>query len=247
VIRDYLEELLRLDRIEVVWPFHVKAMAEFGFERLLYGFTRFRATTGQVVSKDFLVLSNHSPDYLKPFIEDGMYFHAPMVRWSLENVGACSWGWMAENLDAMAPEELRVMEFNRRHGVTAGYSISFKDVSPRSKGAIGLVAKTGMSQADINAIWAVHGRDILLMNQIAHLRITSLPFIGPKTLTRRQREVLEWVGEGKMAQDIAVILGVSLATVEKHLRLAREALEAETTAQAVLKASLQNQIFVVET
>jgi LuxR family transcriptional regulator, quorum-sensing system regulator SdiA len=247
VIRDYLEGLLRLDRIEAVWPFHVEAMAEFGFERLLYGFTRFRASKSQFASDDFLILSNHSADYLEPFVEGGMYFHAPMVRWSLENVGACSWGWMAENLHAMAPEERRVMEFNRRHGVIAGYSISFRDVSPRSKGAIGLVARAGMSQAEIDAVWDLHGRDILLMNQIAHLRIAALPFIGRKTLTPRQREVLEWVGEGKTAQDIAVILGVSLATVEKHMRLAREVLEAETTAQAVLKASFQNQIFVMET
>ncbi|MFO7771946.1 MAG: LuxR family transcriptional regulator, partial [Roseovarius gahaiensis] len=34
-------------------------------------------------------------------------------------------------------------------------------------------------------------------------------------------------------------------TVEKHLRLARQALGVETTAQAVLKAALQNQMFVV--
>jgi LuxR family transcriptional regulator len=37
------------------------------------------------------------------------------------------------------------------------------------------------------------------------------------------------------------------ATVEKHLRLARESLDVETTAQAVLKASFQNQIFLLET
>jgi LuxR family transcriptional regulator len=36
------------------------------------------------------------------------------------------------------------------------------------------------------------------------------------------------------------------ATVEKHLRLAREALAVETTAQAVLKATMQNQMFVIE-
>lgn len=244
-LRDYLEELLRLDRIELVWPFHLEAMSVYGFDRLLYGFTRFRSATTQMTKDDFLILSNHSQAYLGPFVERGMYFHAPMVRWSFENVGACSWGWMAENLDALTPEEARVMEFNRKHGVTAGYSISFKDVSPRSKGAIGMVARNGLSQADIDAIWAEHGRDILLMNQFAHLRITTLPFIGRKTLTPRQREVLEWVGDGKTAQDIADILGVSLATVEKHLRLAREMLEAETTAQAVLKASFQNQIFVV--
>lgn len=246
MIQDYLEKILGLDRIEAVWAEHVRAMADYGFDRLLYGFTRFRTSPSQMASDDFLILSNHEPEYLGPFVERGMYFHAPMVKWSFENTGACSWGWMAENMDAMTADERRVMEFNRAHGVTAGYSISFQDVSPRSKGAIGLVARKGLEQSDVETIWTIHGRNILLMNQVAHLRISTLPFIGRKTLTPRQREVLEWVGEGKTTQDIAVILGVSLATVEKHLRLAREMLEAETTAQAVLKASFQNQIFVVE-
>ena len=57
---------------------------------------------------------------------------------------------------------------------------------------------------------------------------------------------MEWVGDGKTMADIAEIMGLTQATIEKHLRLAREALNVETTAQAVLKASFQNQIFVVD-
>jgi len=34
------------------------------------------------------------------------------------------------------------------------------------------------------------------------------------------------------------------ATVEKHLRLARKVLGVETTAQAVIRAAFQNQIFL---
>ena len=58
--------------------------------------------------------------------------------------------------------------------------------------------------------------------------------------------MLEWVGDGKTVQDTAVIMGLTPPTVEKHLRLARQALNVETTAQAVLKAAFQNQIFVLE-
>jgi hypothetical protein len=43
-----------------------------------------------------------------------------------------------------------------------------------------------------------------------------------------------------------VIMGLTSATVEKHLRLAREALAVDTTAQAVLKASFSNQMFVLD-
>ena len=53
-------------------------------------------------------------------------------------------------------------------------------------------------------------------------------------------------GDGKTTQDIAFLLGLTAATVEKHLRLAREALDVDTTAQAVLKAAFYNQMFVLE-
>ena len=43
-----------------------------------------------------------------------------------------------------------------------------------------------------------------------------------------------------------MLMGLTSATVEKHLRLAREALGVETTAQAVLKAAFANQMFVMD-
>ena len=85
------------------------------------------------------------------------------------------------------------------------------------------------------------------MNDILHLKILTLPYATPnRSLTPRQREALEWVGDGKTMQDIAVLMGLTSATVEKHLRLAREALSVETTAQAVLKAAFANQMFVMD-
>ena len=66
-------------------------------------------------------------------------------------------------------------------------------------------------------------------------------------LTKRQKEVLGWIGDGKTIQVTAILLGLTPATVEKHLRLARRALDVETTAQAVLRANFHNQIFLVET
>jgi LuxR family transcriptional regulator, quorum-sensing system regulator SdiA len=48
---------------------------------------------------------------------------------------------------------------------------------------------------------------IHLLNSAFHLKATSLPYTDVNPLTPRQREVLEWVGDGKSVQDIAVILG----------------------------------------
>lgn len=234
---------------EEVWAHLVDYCTRFGFDRLLYGFTRFRTANSFGDPKDLLILSNYGDDYVERFIDEGMYHFAPMVRWLAENVGSCSWRWIAEQAEAgnFTPEEMRVIEFNREYGLTVGYAIAFRDISVRSKGALGLVARDGISQYEADQIWQRHGREIAAVANLAHLKLVCLPYGGQRRpLTPRQREVLEWVGDGKTAQDIATIMGLTPATVEKHLRLAREALDVETTAQAVLKASFQNQIFQLD-
>ena len=248
-LRAYLKYLANCQNIESLWESHCQKMAEYGFDRLLYGFTRYRTLTSLGDPEDFVILTNHSRDYTDVFLGEGMYFHAPMVHWALENEGAGSWGVLGEmdRSKTLSAAERRVFEFNRKMGVVAGYSISFKSISARSKGAIALTAREGLDQEAVDAIWARHGDDILLMNNIAHLKILTLPYAAPgRALTARQREALEWVGDGKTMQDIALLMGLTAATGEKHLRLAREALAVETTAQAVLKAAFANQMFVLD-
>ncbi|MEC7965555.1 MAG: LuxR family transcriptional regulator [Pseudomonadota bacterium] len=245
----YLQALTNTQSIEELWDMHTRKMASYGFDRLLYGFTRYRTSTSLGDPDDFIVLTNHDPAYTDVFMGKGLYFHGPMVKWVLENEGAASWSILGEMLDqgALSDSEKRVLEFNRKMQVTAGYSISFKSISPRAKGAIALTAQADIPQEEIDKVWAEHGDEILVMNNVCHLKIMTLPYATPnQTLTKRQREALEWVGDGKTTQDIALLMGLTPATVEKHLRLARDNLNVETTAQAVLKAALQNQMFVIE-
>lgn len=246
---DRFVDLTNASSIEELWALHCDFAAQLGFDRLIFGFTRFRSETSLGDPNDFLILSNHDKAYLDRFIGDGFYRTAPMVRWALENDGSCSWSVLAEMMMAgtLTDAEQKVLAVNREHHVTAGYTISFRSVSKRTKGAIALTARPGVTQAEADQIWAEHGEAIILMSNIVYLKVLTLPYTPPnQSLTKRQREALEWVGDGKTMQDIAAIMGLTQATIEKHLRLAREALNVETTAQAVMKAAFQNQMFVVE-
>lgn len=248
-MKSFLHRLSNCQTIEELWDSHTRKMAEYGFDRLIYGFTRYRSSTSLGDPEDFIILTNHARSYTDVFLGEQHYVHAPMVNWALNHEGAGSWGMLSQMraTETLTAAEKRVLEFNYSMDVTAGYTISFKSVSARSKGAIALTAKPGMSQVEVDEMWAEHGADIHLMNNVAHLKILTLPYNGPKRgLTKRQREALEWVGDGKTMQDIAVLMGLTSTTVEKHLRLAREALAVETTAQAVLKAAFANQMFILE-
>lgn len=246
MIKQAMTALTQAASMEDLWSIHTEQMASYGFDRLIYGFSH-SLTPGWLGDPDDLViLTNHPPEYSEVFFRSGLYHNAPMVRWAVENEGACSWAHMFENASDLPPRAREVLEFNQKMGVQAGYTISFKAISARSKGAIALTAKRGLGQAAVDAIWAEHGEDILLLNNVAHLKLLTLPYEGARSLTTRQREVLEWVADGKTTQDIATLLRLTAGTVEKHLRLAREALNVETTAQAVLKAAFRNQIYVLK-
>jgi LuxR family transcriptional regulator len=243
-----LDDMVSARDVEDLWSLHTETMKAYGFDRLIYGFTRSGGVASVGNPEDSLILSSQTPEYMETFINEGLYHGAPMLRWALKNEGACSWRWMAEmeRNGSLTAAERRVMQFNKSMGVTAGYTISFPSVSERVKGAIALTAAFGMTQGDVDRIWESSGRAIMLINNVMHLKVQALPYAGRRRLTSRQREVLRWVGDGKSIQDIAVLIGRKPATVEKHLRLAREALEVETTAQAVLKAALNNQMYLLD-
>jgi len=244
----HLDRVNNASSVEGLWRLHLDAMASFGFDRLLYGYTRYRSGRSLGDPQDLVILTNLPSNYMRPYLESGLYTNGPMVRWALENDGACSWAWLDGQvaLGRFSQAELKTLEFNRKLGVTAGYTISFRSVSQRAKGGIGLCARPGLSQDEVDQLWTQHGPTITVMNNVFHLKLLTLPYSGARQLTQRQREVLQWVGDGKTAQDIALLMGLTAATVEKHLRLAREALDVETTAQAVLKAAFYNQMFTVE-
>jgi LuxR family transcriptional regulator len=231
---------------EELWALFLSIMADYGFDRVNYGFTRYLRDGSIGDVQDALFLSNHDRDTVREYFDMGFFMRTPMFRWVMQNTGACSWQWAEDQRAAglLSSDELDAMATARRMGIAAGYSISFAELSPRARGAMGLTATRGLCQHQVDERWAEVGEEILAICNMFHLRITHMPFrIRRRPLSPRQREALEWVAEGKTTQDIAVIMGISPAMVEKHLRLAREALDVETTAHAVAKATMLNHIF----
>ncbi len=241
-----LNRIAAASSIDDVWAIATEHFASLGFGRVNYGFTRFRHLKTIGDPDDALFLSTCDADYVQRYFRGGFYARTPVFRWAERSSGACTWTWVKEAYDAgkLSPDEAEAVRQNAAMGVTAGISISFPEVSSRSKGALGLIADAGLSHADVDRIFAFQREEILAVANMMHLTILHLPQLSRhRALSPRQREALEWVADGKTTQDVALLMGVSPAMVEKHLRLAREALAVETTAQAVAKGALLNMIF----
>ena len=67
----------------------------------------------------------------------------------------------------------------------------------------------------------------------------------PPTLSPREREVVQLVGEGETSKEIAVLLGVTLKTVETHRSNIMLKLQLHSTVELVLYA-VRNEIVHVQ-
>ena len=62
-------------------------------------------------------------------------------------------------------------------------------------------------------------------------------------LTQREREVLRWTAFGKTSDEIGMILGISARTVNFHVTMVLEKLEAVNKTQAVAKAVILDLLY----
>jgi LuxR family transcriptional regulator len=241
--------LLRIAEAETVadvWAAATGYFAALGFSRVDYGFTRFLHARNIGDPDDAIYLTTGNADHAARYFHNGFFARTPAYRWALAHSGDRTWKWIRDVYRAgqLAPDERAAVEYNMSLGIVAGVTISFPESSARSKGALGLTADAGLTVDQVEEIWERHRTEAMAVAHMMHLRLIQLPQpTQRRSLTQRQREALEWVADGKTTQDVAMLMSVSPAMVEKHLRLAREALAVETTAQAVAKASLLNLIF----
>jgi len=248
-VTEFLSLLTRIagaDSTGAVWDLACGRFRSWGFGRANYGFTRFKSDRSIGDPDDALFLTTSDAAYVQRYFRSKFYARTPVFRWAERNVGSCTWSWVKAAYDAgtLTPDEAETVRQNAAIGVTAGLSVSFPATSSRAKGALGLIADPGVDHAAVETIYAARKPEIEALAHMMHLTLIQLPIASRRrSLTVRQREALEWVADGKTSQDVALLMGVSAAMVDKHLRLAREALDVETTAQAVAKAALLNQIF----
>ena len=247
IFHERAERLINCKSIESLWQCHVENMATYGFDRLLYMASTLTRPGNWGDPSDRLVLTNYPAPVIDTFIGESLHRRTAKIPTPAEGPGAYSWrkSHLTENAPLNQAERAH-LSLCTKWKITAGYTIWFSDMRQRRKGVMGLCARIGLSQADVDRIWLEHGHEIHALCNILHLKALSLPSPDHRNLlTPRQREVLNGVADGLSTQELARKMGLSVGTIEKHLRLARQALNAETTANAIHKASELHQLFLL--
>jgi len=242
-LQDNVTRMIAAQSVETVWAIYANALSAMGWNKLLYGGTRMPANDRRIGDmRDALILQHGPQAYADIYFGEELYLHSPSYLWAATNTGFASWA-EAENsyTGPPRPEHLQILQLNAKFDVRGGYVGSLNETVRGMHGVIGMSPTAALNQAQTDAMWAEMGRDIEMLSNLLQLRIASLPIsLTRRPLTSRQRDALGWFAEGKTTQDIAEIMGLSTGTIEKHLRMARDALDATTTAHAVQKAMRLN-------
>ena len=233
-----------------IWDMLCRFFRDLGFAHVLYGYSPDSHGPNLGAREDYLILSTLQPAVLHELVHEGYYLMSATFQWALAHSGVASWSMTPEDCGvgpgfSVSPEGAAFFE---RNGLMHGCSIGFVNERTRGRGVMALIAPPDMPQPEVDVLLDRLRETIFAVAAVAHRCLSSLPYLpAGRRLTQRQREVLEWVAEGKTSADVAVIMGITVPTVEKHLRLARQSLGVETTAHALMRAAFLNQVFITST
>jgi len=138
----------------------------------------------------------------------------------------------------------RTTSTDRRHFVEAESGIGRQGLTLQIRGPYGERALFTIVSNDADHQWYrwryLHLRDFHLVAHYLHdraMKIAGLRSIpGMRPLSRRERQSLQGVADGRTPQQIAESLAISASAVHLYLRSARRKLNSATIAQAVGKA-----------
>lgn len=238
-------KIVRAENLVDAWSV-LKDFAKYcGFDHAIYATNRLRRKGVFGDRENSFILSDLPKDFMDVFWGEETYKFAPAAVWAAQNTGTISlkYGSDLYHSGALSGEQEKTQKRLMEAGVTSGFVVALHKKGASVASILGLI-NFGRSQEEADLLWQAESERIEAAAAIFHLKACSLPLpLKNRELTDRQSQVLEWIGQGKTMQETATILGISSATVEKHLRQARETLGVNTTTQAVLHAQINSQIF----
>jgi len=153
-------------------------------------------------------------DLVNRYVEERLYLSNPMLRHALNSVEPFHFDEVTGRNDLDAGERAFVGTACAL-GFRGGLGVQVFGPNGRN-GYCGLGLREGVTRLDPSGI-----RNFQWVCQLAHLRYCGMlqSAQGPMPhLSEREAEVLSWVARGKSNTSIAEILGISVHTVDAHLR-----------------------------
>jgi len=215
-----------------------------GFSSVIYDFAPVpRSHDGEMIVPNILRVRNVPESFVDLWCRDGYYRIDPVQQICLDCSIPFVWSHFVNDSSILerplTAEHAPVVSYLKETRLTCGATVPIHM-------ADGALATVTAIRIDSERDFAGEARQQLgTLSLLAHhlhgavySRLDrSARRSAAVTLTEREIECLRWAAEGKTAQDIAVILDRSVATVCLHLSNAARKLNAQNRAQAIARAA----------
>lgn len=173
--------------------------------------------------------------YLR-YLEQGHFLHDPCAAWCRHTARPFLWHQLPEL--RITARGRRVMEEAAEFGMKDGICVPIH--VPLSGPAV-VTAASDRIEVPPASFSLIETLCVHTFRTLGGLEEKDRAEQGP-LLTPREREILQWSADGKVADDIACILGITKNTVESHQRNIRDKLDAINVAHAIVKALRRQEI-----
>lgn len=174
--------------------------------------------------------ANYRPEWVEYYSRKGLHRIDPTLHYGRKSIAPVDW----DRLE-------RTAHFNSVFGQAPDFGVSDRGLTVPVRGPYGDFGLLSVTRDCGDGEWEKLKRKVMGDLQVAAVHMhdnvmqsdLSMATLHRPALSQREREILQWVAEGKSQQDIGDILSISHRTVEVHLRSGRSKLGALTTAQAI--------------
>lgn len=227
-MRRNLAKLERMRDFGEILAFVRDIAGQFGAVRQSYHFTPvFEAPT----SHNTVIAAEGFPmEWIALYDSENFLSDDPIPELTLEDGRFLTW----EQAMSRAEDSERVARYiSARYAHGLQYGIGMALFGPRNRTAYASFGfdedPAGMSEGKLALLHS--------LMQAAHMQICRLLDEQPRevTLSRREQQVLEWIGKGKSGTDIAAILGISHDTVRTYTRRIFDKLDVTDRVGATVK------------
>lgn len=229
---DFIEKTSKLATPRALFDEFTSAMALFGYTRIIFSVPRDEALPQE--DNRIGLMHNYPDDWQKYYAEKGFERLDPVLKAAGAYNYAFRWRTL-ERSHRLSERQIRFFRLGEEAGLRHGIGIPMSGDKAQIAGiAMASGERVDAVRSDLDLISAYCNQFFMSFKRLKGAEAVVSEVLA--SLSKKETEVLQWVAAGRSDDDIGQILGISVHTVDTHLRHVYQKLEVNNRVSAVVKA-----------
>lgn len=181
--------------------------------------------------------TNYPEEWVSHYISANLYFRDPVIEHGQKAVSPFSWDEIADR----ETDRTRLTVFDQATDFQVRHGLTIPVRGPRDLALVSMCPEV-LERREADGLIEAHLGEMVLLAMMAHekarhfLEPRSLTGDSPIRLSRREKEVMQWISCGKSAWEIGQILALSEATIRHYTAAALAKLNCHDKTHAAVRA-----------